>query len=64
MSRILILAEPGFGKSSSLGEIKGLKIKGLDPTKTLIVSCSDKSLPFPGASHKYVSMCDVLYKIS
>lgn len=53
MSRILILADPGFGKSTSLGEIKELKIKGLDPTKTLIISCSDKALPFPGWKTNY-----------
>ena len=53
MSRILVLAESGFGKSTSIGEIKELKIKGLDPTKTLIIACSDKSLPFPGWKNKY-----------
>lgn len=53
MSKILILAESGFGKSTSLGNIKGLKIKGLDPTKTLIISCTDKGLPFPGWKNNY-----------
>lgn len=56
MARILVLADSGFGKSTSLGEIPGLNIKGLDPAKTLIVACSDKSLPFPGWKKKYQSI--------
>ena len=48
-----MLADSGFGKSTSLGEIKGLKIKGLKPEETLIIACSDRDLPFPGWAHKY-----------
>src|SRR5210317_671582 len=53
MSKILVLADSGFGKSTSLGCIKELGIKGLDPSETLIISCSDKDLPFPGWSLDY-----------
>jgi len=53
MSKILVLADSGFGKSTSLGKIKGLSIGGLDPEKTLIIACSDRDLPFPGWSLKY-----------
>lgn len=52
-AKILVLAGSGFGKSTSLGKINGLKIKGLDPTKTLIISCTDKGLPFPGWKNDY-----------
>lgn len=56
MSKILVLAESGFGKSTSLGEIKPLGIKGLDPKKTLIIACSDRGLPFPGWRNKYTNL--------
>lgn len=57
MSKILILAETGFGKSSSIGPITkedflaaGLgdtEIIGLNPAQTFIISCSNKNLPIP-----------------
>lgn len=53
MSKILVLCDSGFGKSTSLGKIDGLGIKGLKPTETLIISCSDKDLPFPGWANNY-----------
>lgn len=53
MSKILILAKSGFGKSTSIGEIPELGIKGLDPTNTYLISCVNKPLPFRGASNKY-----------
>lgn len=56
MSKILVLAESGFGKSTSLGEIKPLGIEGLDPEKTLIIACSDRGLPFPGWRNKYTKI--------
>lgn len=56
MSRILVLADSGFGKSTSLGEIKELNIKGLDPQKTLIIQCTKKGLPFPGWKKKYKNL--------
>ena len=58
MSKILILAETGFGKTSSIGPINmetfnaaGIpqtEIIGLNPTQTFIISASDKNLPIPG----------------
>lgn len=54
MSKILILAKTGFGKSTSIGEIPELGIKGLDPAKTFLISCVNKPLPFRGANNKYV----------
>jgi hypothetical protein len=55
MAKILVLAKSGFGKSTSLGEISELKIKGLDPKETYLISCVNKPLPFRGAAKKYVS---------
>jgi hypothetical protein len=56
MAKILILAESGFGKSTSAGEIPELGIKGLDPKKSMIIACSEKGLPFRGWRKKYVSI--------
>lgn len=54
MSKILILAKSGFGKSTSIGEIPELGIKGLDPKTTYLISCVNKPLPFRGANKNYV----------
>jgi hypothetical protein len=54
MSKILILAKSGFGKSTSIGEIPELGIKGLNPKTTYLISCVNKPLPFRGANKKYV----------
>lgn len=54
MSKVLILAKSGFGKSTSLGEIPELGIKGLNPKTTFLISCVNKPLPFKGANKKYV----------
>ena len=54
MSKILILAKSGFGKSTSIGEIPELGIKGLDPKTTYLISCVNKPLPFRGANKKFV----------
>lgn len=51
--KALILAKSGFGKSTSIGEIPELGLKGLDPTKTYLISCVNKPLPFRGANSKY-----------
>lgn len=51
--KALILAKSGFGKSTSIGEIPELGLKGLDPSKTYIISCVNKPLPFRGAASKY-----------
>lgn len=53
MSRILVLAQSGFGKTFSLGAIPQLKHKGLDPTKTYIISVTSKPLTFPGSQASY-----------
>lgn len=53
MGKILVLAKSGFGKSTSIGEIPELNIKGLDPKETYIISCVNKPLPFRGAASKY-----------
>ena len=54
MSKILILAKSGFGKTTSIGEIPELGLKGLDPKTTYLISCVNKPLPFRGANKKYV----------
>ena len=55
MARILVLAESGMGKSTSLGKVEILNIEGLDPKQTFIVNCSgsNKGLPFPGWMKQY-----------
>lgn len=57
MSKILVQASAGFGKSSSIGPITredflkagipDTEILGLNPTETFIISCSNKNLPIP-----------------
>lgn len=47
MARIMVLAESGFGKTTSLGPNPDLGIKGLDSTETLIIQPTNKGLPFP-----------------
>ncbi len=54
MAKILILAKSGFGKTTSIGEIPELGLKGLDPKTTYLISCVNKPLPFRGANKKYV----------
>lgn len=51
--KALVLARSGFGKSTSIGEIPELGLKGLDPSKTYLISCVNKPLPFRGANSKY-----------
>ena len=54
MSRILVLADSGFGKSTSLGNIPQLNIKGLAPKETLIIQATKKGLPLPGWRKNYL----------
>lgn len=54
MAKILVLAESGMGKSSSLGQIPQLGITGLDPRETFIIACANKGLPFAGWMKNYV----------
>lgn len=56
MARILVLAESGFGKSTSLGEIPELNHKGLNPEETLLITCTNKGLPFKGWKTKYTKL--------
>lgn len=51
--KALVLAKSGFGKSTSIGAIPELGLKGLDPTKTYLISCVNKPLPFRGAASQY-----------
>lgn len=53
MSRILVLARSGFGKTFSMGEIPDIGHIGLDPKKTYIVSVTSKPLTFPRSRELY-----------
>src|SRR6056300_1456915 len=63
MSKILILAESGFGKTSSIGPItkqqfeaagiQDAEIKGLNPKETFIISATNKGLPIPNWKNIY-----------
>jgi hypothetical protein len=54
MSRILVLADSGFGKSTSLGNIPELDIKGLNPKETFLITVTNKGLPFRGWRKDYI----------
>lgn len=54
MAKILLLAKSGFGKSTAIGEIPELGIKGLNPEETYLISAVNKPLPFRGANKKFV----------
>lgn len=59
--KVLLLAESGFGKSSSIGkqdfdddeENIHIHIEGLDPHHTYVISCTDKDLPFEGSREMF-----------
>lgn len=53
MSRILILAKSGFGKTFSMGRVDALGHKGLDPKDTYVISVTSKPLTFPGSRDQY-----------
>ena len=55
MAKILVLAKSGFGKSTSIGAIPELGLKGLDPKTTFLISCVNKPLPFRGAKKNYIT---------
>lgn len=67
MSKILILAKSGFGKSTSIGKSEKLGIEGLDPKETFVISVVNKPLPFkqsmktytdfvkPGEGNRYIT---------
>ena len=50
MPKVLVLAPSGFGKSTSLGQIPELGIKGLNPEETFLISVTSKPLPFKGSA--------------
>lgn len=53
MSRVLILAKSGFGKTFSIGSIPELGHKGLNPKDTYIISVTSKPLTFPKSRDLY-----------
>lgn len=53
MAKVLVLAQSGFGKSTSIGQIPELGIKGLNPEETFLVSVTSKPLPFKGSGSAY-----------
>lgn len=53
MSRILVLAKSGFGKTFSMGQVPELNHVGLDPNETYVVSVTSKPLTFPKSRELY-----------
>jgi hypothetical protein len=50
---IAIVGDSGSGKSTSIGNIPELKIKGLNPKETFIINVKGKSLPVKGWKKLY-----------
>lgn len=50
---VFVLAESGQGKSTSIGEIPQLGIKGLNPKSSYVINIEGKPLPFKGSMLKY-----------
>lgn len=53
MSRILVLAKSGFGKTFSMGKVESLGHIGLNPKETYVISVTSKPLTFPGSRELY-----------
>lgn len=53
MSKILVLAASGFGKSTSIGSIPEYNLTGLVPEETFIISATSKPLPFRKSGESY-----------
>ena len=53
MSRILILAPSGFGKTFSIGAVPELEHIGLNPAESYILSVTTKPLSFPNSLEQY-----------
>jgi hypothetical protein len=53
MAVICIAGESGTGKSTSVGQIPELGIKGLSPRETVYINVAKKDLPFRGWKKKY-----------
>ena len=56
MSLIAVAGPSGVGKSTSMGQIPELNIKGLDPKETFIINIAGKPLPFKGWRKKYTTV--------
>lgn len=50
---IAAVGDSGSGKSTSIGQIEELGIKGLDPKETFIINVKGKPLPMRGWKNKY-----------
>lgn len=50
---VAVVTESGFGKTTSLGQIPELGIKGLKPEETFLINVKNKPLPFRGWKNKY-----------
>lgn len=53
MAKVLVLAQSGFGKTTSIGCSEELGLKGLNPESTYILSTTSKPLPFKGSKTSY-----------
>ena len=53
MSRILVLAKSGFGKTFSMGMVEELGHIGLNPKDTYVISVTSKPLTFPKSRELY-----------
>lgn len=53
MISILVLADSGFGKTTSLLPIPEVGIKGLNPEETFLITATAKPLPAKGANTLY-----------
>ena len=50
---VLVLGPSGAGKTTSIGQLPEVNIKGLDPKETFIFNSLGKGLPFPGSELDY-----------
>lgn len=51
----LVIGPSGAGKTTSIGNIPELGIKGLDPKSTMIISAIGKELPWRGSAKQYTT---------
>lgn len=59
MSKILVIAESGFGKTTSLMADEEYGIEGLNPEESYIISTTSKPLPGRGSNKLYPATQDV-----
>ena len=50
---IIVIGDSGSGKSTSIGGVEELGIKGLDPKETIVINVKNKPLPFRGWKNQY-----------